>query len=658
MTVLEPQESLHLKDARSALERSGPERALGHLLAARASGPGVTATASAEFDKIIAALRERSEEALRLGDPADALRRLALTLFSREGAEGMPELADQLIATKNYEAVSVLAPLAAAAGVSINAKAALAYSAVLARLLSQGLDRDQAERQATEENLALIDGLMSDGATLGDASRRLLLRMRVARNATLRRYRAVIADLRVLAKEGDPSPFVTENLFLHLRSKHFPEVAERLDRIVDAVHLTPDQKAHWFLSLSAAKANAQALRLAAQLTRWTPAFGVVAPLRAMVDDVGRAPEVTLGRPPSGRPLIYVNLVSWGDAYVDSMNDVCLASLRAPGNFPALCRDNDVVIEILTDAANVARVAALENVRGLAEICQIKIFALPAEIKLSAGLLTYVVFGYACHFTILRAQRDGADLVFLNSDVLYGDGSFATVAGIVTKERRAFFADGLNAKATPMLQGLAPHRRPGGALEVSCAALSAAASAHLMPRILDNLFFSDARDVSDFPSRIVFRRRFGLSMHSLTKAPVYVSHAAFAEIKEFSYTASDAWFSQDVLDQIRRDELFEVTSAERFLAVELSDSVGATWGRRLGTLEEAIAAIFLISRYTERIFWLFETPVDYPMPDLKVGVEVSEEAQRGCVASIMRMTETDPIFTELLPEQRIYDPVRR
>ena len=641
---------LHAADVEASLSVDNLEAASAHFLALAQAEPGSAVAARLTPDVLNLSYR-RCYERRDAGDRNAVLAQLAQLVALGDQGYAFRLLIEALTAESQFESVAALCRDQSRYMPGVDAHfVAAAHQGAIARARLAGASPDAAKRAAARENLALIDHL--SGSDLGRPD---LWQARLDRNADLENYRAMIEILRRMeAAESDKRAANAQtvlNLIFYLRSARHPEVARTLDGFLDRLPDDLSTLIYWRHALASMQAKDWMPRLNARIEAIFPGFAVVRALEAMARDTERSPEVCFGRAPSGRPLLYGSLVCWGAAYVDLMERAAFRSLLAPGNLPAICAANDLVLEIMTDRASVERIAGCDALRKMADHCQIKIFVLPDAIQDLGPGLPYIVFGHAAHCTILRAQRHGADLLFLLPDVLYADGSLAYVAGLVTKERRAFFADGLNAAATPVLTALERDVSLQAALVIGPVDLLALAADHLMPRTTDHFIQPSQSRTSTYPTRAVYVTRSGLRIHSFTKSPIYVSHAAFAEIEAFSFDAPDAGFALDVLDAIRRDELAEPSSAEQFLVIELSDSEGATSPLEEIDLPGAIAKLFLHGLCTERSAWLFEKPVFYPTPRRWDEHEISEDRYRQEIEALKTLMASHPVFAELLPERR-------
>jgi len=587
------------------------------------------------------------DAAQKNGEWDGKLRTLAMVQMLGERDFAIRGLIDSLYAAEKWaDVVSLTTPLRAHIDEANPNFPEVAYLATIGRHRFDGKTKDEAVSLAVAETIDIIDAGLRRRP-----DDKQLLHLHAFCCDFLGRYQSLLDDVRRLEQLGERSDFVLHTLVLLLRSIEFPEVARHLDEICDRLPDDPEILRNWYMVMMSAGADTQVLGLAARIARHWPSFSVIAPLHALSSDPGWQPEVVLGRPPSGRAQIFANLVCWGTTYIDLMARATIPSLLAAGNLPAVCADHDLVIEIMTDAAGVAQICDLPGIVALATLCQIKIFLLPEALHAPGGGTSYAVFGYCARATILRARAAGADIIFLMPDLIYGDGSFGLVARIKAEGKRAFFADGLNVAATPMLEALVPYRAEGGALTISCRALCGLVAGKLMPRTTLNLFASGAQESIGSPSRVVFRRDFGLSINSFTKGPIYVSHSVLLAIPDPSYGTPDAWFAQQVLDQIAREELYEVRSAEDFILIELNDSTGFMFDRQPIDLEQAILNFFRYDKLSERLYWLFETSVDYPIPGNEVGVMVDEAVQTAFLERIGYLFKTHPIFTELLAARR-------
>lgn len=605
--------------------------------------------------------REAYYAALTAGDAEEAFAHLALLVALTQELSALDKLIEEatghddmtLVETLTERRLGLSDPGSADwRGVDLRRR--------VARLRLDGMDPSQAEQTA---RAAAIEALEPDlAARPGDSQLRYF---RFTCLLSLQRYRLAIEDLRFLiaAAQSDPETdpgfarlLAMQALYL-LKSVRYPETAWAVRQVM----LDPpdDSRAlfHLYGYLIDASAVPAAREIARRIAPTTPAFGVFELMQDFVADLDRAPAALFGRAPSGKRLIYASQVCWGAKYVALMES-SLASLLAPGNFPALAAQADLVFELVTGAADVPAVTASPALRRLGEFCQIRIVALPEQPAFSewAKQLPYVVFGHASHFTILRARRDGADLLCLNPDVIYADGSYGSVAARLTDHPRALFSDGLNAAMTPVLAGLEPCWRDG-ALIVDPRRLCALAARHLQQRTTECFYDPQAKGARDYPTRVVFRKPFGLRFHAFYQGPVYVSHAALALFEPAHFGTSDGGFTEELLDYLRDDEIEQFPDSDAYLAVELNDAVGQVYPRADKPLLDCVTELFQHYAGSVRRYQIFRRGVDYFMPGELDAPLIDDATEQAFLTALQDRVDHHPVFAQLGAERARIRPMR-
>lgn len=357
--------------------------------------------------------------------------------------------------------------------------------------------------------------------------------------------------------------------------------------------------------------------------------------------------MVFGRPLSGSKRLYANMVCWGARYIALMEQAAIGSLLAPGNIPALTQCVSVALELYArseDMEDLKRSAALGR---LAEHCEIRIYILPEAVARHANDLPYMVFGFCSHATILRAERDGVDLMFLLPDVIYADGSLAALAKKITSEPTAVFHDGLNAYARSMLERLQPFTQDGVIAAPARDLLEAAAHC-LSKRSLDNIYRPGDRENSSVPSRILFRTTDGLRLHGFVACPLYVSHAGFAPLRFKNFAAIDDVFTEHLLYKLQKGQIHVLTPNGGFAIVEVCEDDGATNPLFARGLRDSVLQYFEHFGLNWRRFRLFERSVDFPCDPPMAIVDEAEIANR--LKEIHAMFHDHPYFVDIGREQ--------
>lgn len=131
--------------------------------------------------------------------------------------------------------------------------------------------------------------------------------------------------------------------------------------------------------------------------------------------------------------------AWGDSYIAELLDVTLPALLAPGNLPALARAFDVEFVLVTETREFEAVRAHPAFVALQRVC-------PARLVMCDDLVvSRKMYGHSLTHCLHRGFEDLGDamcdwnLLFLNSDFVLADGSYAVLAERLKAGERLVFA---------------------------------------------------------------------------------------------------------------------------------------------------------------------------------------------------------------------------
>lgn len=643
--------ALHRADVIASLKAGALERAAGFFWA-MASSEINGGSDDLVRGPLVSDMLQAREQADARGERDDAIRLLAAAYAISQDPVSLSRLLFDLLDRLTPEALRELASRLIAASAPTSQPYCMGFfQKTRAEHLMAGLTEQEARTRAATQTIAWLDMMLHRDPTLD-----LLRAERLAKNIELLRYAAAIEDIRSASPALAQNSYVRNSCFIHLRHVLHPETRRAIDQLMIAPTPDPDSMVSHYVALVAMKAIEESVQMADRLAPVYPQYGIVRPLKQMTDNLDLAPLTSFGRAPIGRHLIYLSFVSWGPRFIEMSANTGLPSLLAPGNLPQLAEDNDLVVEFVTNASDLAQILAIPAIQQLAEIAQIKIFGFPPEIEPLQNRLPYVTFGYASHGTIFRAQRDGADLIFLLSDVVWSNGSFEAVAALVTKEKRVVFTDGLNARASAVLPALDAYRSADRSnLSISANDLWTLAAPALMPRTRDHFYDPRSSKSRAMPVRVAFQEADSLTIHGFHKLPLYVSHAAFAQIRYFSYTTPDGAFSESVLDNVDPSQAICFEEFDTIMAVELSDEEGATSREVEADIVESITRYFRDSYFSERLYWNFQHGVRFPMKPAPGSPIMSEKEKNDCLSRIRAQFATHPVFVDWGRER---DKIRR
>ncbi len=629
-------------DAERAMLRGELESAAGFSLASLALNPGDDSARrhlKEAADGLSARYQSLAQEAPSLEGT------LALCLAVALGvSDHRKELADLLYALSDFASAALLCQrIEADEGAGFSARFDAARLRLQARHRSLGADQASAETLAAPEIRAWLAAL---GPSSGLEETALRTRLDLCFGDGGRRQ--TLADLRALRRFAPEDPWVAHHFCIVLLNALFPDVADSVDVILRHTSDDPADLQSRYDMMVRIGAIPQALALAERLIPHYPEYAVIGALHGMATDLDAKPAHVFGRARMGRPLLYANLVCWGDSYVDLMERAAIASLLAPGNIPALAAKADVVVELFTTAADAQRLRESKALERLARHCEIQIHCFPDVVAARNKAFGYATYGYALHATALRAERDGADVTFLMPDLIYADGGYGLIAEKLTSAPRAIFVDGLNAYAAPMLDRMQPFYQDE-ALVVPPQQLIEAMTRCLSKRTLHSLYRPGDGRTCVQPSRVIFPLEGGLRTHGFVMLPVYVSHAALSPFVMKNFGTQDGIMSEHILNAVD-DEGLEVLSGLEFCYAEICDDDGKLLPMIDVDLVTAARDYFTIYGLGRNRLRLFDQPIDFPTlspPDLPL---VSAEEAAARVRDVKTMFATDPIMIDVAEEQ--------
>lgn len=629
---------IHLADAEQAAMAGRWADAIGHCLAANAAG-----AATAEVTPILRSALEDGRRQ-RLDAPLQDRACFLAIEATANATEATQATLDEFV-TANAGAL-----VDAATSITDDLDAlSRRFDRLAATGVQSGLAEEQARRRAAIEILPALDALVERNPSGWQARAR-----RASALLDLQRFRAAIADLRYLAKIDLPDPFVHTNLITYLRRLSHPEVVAAVGALMAVMPQKPEEFERWGHALIGMNATQQGFALFDKLIPHKPEYAIIKHLRTMAEDLDLKPVRQFGRAPSGRPLLYAAAACWGAKRLASMNRVALASLLAPGNFPALCARHDVALDLFTMADDLERASAMPSLQALASHCQIRLFVFPsgtADHQAHFDAFADQFLGFAAVSTMRRAARDGADMLFLSPELVYADDSFAYVASIVTKAPRALMADRLSAAAEPMLTALEPFRSSTDpSLAISIQDLVDLAAPRLLATTADTIFDPAADQAHGHPQQVIFREADGLIVHRFHRPPAYLSHAALKLLGAWGHGAIDSSVSQAALDALTREELLPQDGELRFLRIELAEAGARASAKVPKSLIDSIRNLFLNHGFHSRSLEEFMIGVRYPVKVALPYRSTSPAQREAFLAALAEDRRTHPIYTELCVER--------
>ena len=166
-----------------------------------------------------------------------------------------------------------------------------------------------------------------------------------------------------------------------------------------------------------------------------------------------------------KPKARVITTAWGDSYLNELLDITIPALLAPGNLPAFVEHFDTEFVLVTEQRDFAYVESHPSYLRLKDVC-------PARMVMADDLVvSRNMYGTSLTHCLHRGFEDlGQEmmeyyLLFLNSDFILADGSYASLARKLLDGERLVFAPSyctnsepvrplLNARIDPVSRALA------------------------------------------------------------------------------------------------------------------------------------------------------------------------------------------------------------
>jgi hypothetical protein len=147
------------------------------------------------------------------------------------------------------------------------------------------------------------------------------------------------------------------------------------------------------------------------------------------------------------PLHFVTQL-WGASYVQLYADYVIQSLIGKGNLPSLSSCSDAIYEIYTTEQDWKSLTNNLNfqraVKALGDWVEFRWIEIKEKIKDPYAMMT------ECHRQAIKAaERRNAAILFLQPDVIVGNGSLATVRNQLLKGKRLVMSPGLRASKEKM-----------------------------------------------------------------------------------------------------------------------------------------------------------------------------------------------------------------
>jgi hypothetical protein len=262
----------------------------------------------------------------------------------------------------------------------------------------------------------------------------------------------------------------------------------------------------------------------------------------------------------GGPTLYIALVVWGEAHTRQFLELCLPSLLAPGNLPALAARQRVALAVFATQATIAALDVAEPFAALRRHAEVIFVELPdalieqtthQELPVSVRYrITLQLVSAQHHITTIMAAARSAGVLFLVPDWVLSDGCLQAVQAGLDAGDEIFAVPILLAGRARLTSALAPYAHTGGAIAVPAADLARLGVANLHESWRQFVPQGDGFMARQFPSWMLWPfGGSGVVMHAFHWSALCVSAKRLAK-----YEGQRFWtLDHRLIDALLRDD---------------------------------------------------------------------------------------------------------
>jgi len=132
---------------------------------------------------------------------------------------------------------------------------------------------------------------------------------------------------------------------------------------------------------------------------------------------------------------------WGESYVDKFCKLALPALLADGNLPALARQGECEVIVLTTVQSRAKIERDGSLAPLASVCAHSFISIDDLLTFDEyGVVLTVAYGRG--IASMRQRQCDTSFIFLNADFIFSDGLLTTVLNRLERGFSAVMAPSL------------------------------------------------------------------------------------------------------------------------------------------------------------------------------------------------------------------------
>ena len=311
---------------------------------------------------------------------------------------------------------------------------------------------------------------------------------------------------------------------------------------------------------------------------------------------------------------FVNVV-WGAAFTDTFVNVTLPSELSAGNLEFVAANSQSSYRIYTTPKDAETIFKSPAGRRLEKLMNIEVGYLEDDLPVddpgssSTSPMKHSLMG-ACHNNFIEtAGNDGAAMVFLSPDVIWGDGSFRRLFEIAQSGKRSVMMCGLRLEKESFLLSLQHYMKDGVLQPISKRDLVRLAMNHLHPES-ESLVW-DSEIANTLPSLLLWKIPGGLivrafHLHPLMVHPVIRNVIPFGTIDD-DYSANacpdpaDEYIVQDSDDIVVFELSRQLAGAQNILhSRELAGAENILHSMRVANSADRFARIGAPFKYTQAV----------------------------------------------------------
>lgn len=270
----------------------------------------------------------------------------------------------------------------------------------------------------------------------------------------------------------------------------------------------------------------------------------------------------LASPEDSRPTL-INVVLWGEAFIEKCLAYDLPSLMAPGNIPALASQSGVILDVYTAEDDKDLLLGDPLFGTIAKFADIRVTAIPDTLlgrvasESTPDPDRWCVAG-AQYTSAIAARHLDADLVFVGNGNLYSESYLSGAKQHLDDGIGAVVTTAVRAEGEAMedyLAALGQKRSPD--IEIDSASLMAYATAHMNKKFFGSFIGSEGTAAGHDPVAVFFPTEDGFASHTFQLNPAMISADLLPDDFVYDFHTSDARFLAEIVDGRDPEALIKV-----------------------------------------------------------------------------------------------------